>query len=98
MSKNKAGFYARPTARSVATTVLQRVVVDQAYASRVLDAELRAAKLPDRDARLATEIVYGALRILPALDAELDRHLTRGRPDPFTFSALRAAAYQARCL
>src|SRR5262249_18247347 len=51
-----------------------------------------------RDARLATEIVYGTLRVLPELDRELDQHLTRGRPDPFTFSALRTATYQARFL
>jgi 16S rRNA (cytosine967-C5)-methyltransferase len=86
------------TARGVASTVLHRVCVDQAYASRVLDSELTRTELDERDARLATEIVYGALRVLPALDQELDRHLARGRPDPFVFAAMRAAAYQARCL
>jgi 16S rRNA (cytosine967-C5)-methyltransferase len=86
------------TARGVATTVLHRVCVDAAFASRVLDHELVRTELDERDARLATEIVYGTLRVLPALDQEIDRHLTRGRPDPFTFAALRAAAYQARCL
>jgi 16S rRNA (cytosine967-C5)-methyltransferase len=86
------------TARGVAATVLHRVVVDSAFASRVLDSELARTALDERDARLATEIVYGTLRIAPELDRELDQHLTRGRPDPFTYAALRTAAYQARCL
>jgi 16S rRNA (cytosine967-C5)-methyltransferase len=88
----------RPSARALATFVLHRVAVDQAYAARVLDAALEEAQLDERDARLATEIVYGTLRTLPQLDAALDAHLTRGRPDPYTFAALRAAAYQARFL
>lgn len=85
-------------ARAVATSVLQRVATDAAYATRALDAEIASAKLDSRDARLATEIVYGTLRMLPDIDARLDRQLTRGRPDPFTFAALRAATYQALAL
>ncbi|MET0284458.1 MAG: transcription antitermination factor NusB [Polyangiales bacterium] len=85
-------------ARGVATIVLHRVATDSAYATPTLDAEIRAANLEPRDARLATQIVYGALRMLPDLDARLDAQLTRGRPDPFTFAALRAATYQALAL
>ncbi len=85
----------RSDARGVATITLARVFVDQAFASRALDAELAQAQLSERDARLATEIVYGTLRTLPELDAVLDKYLTRGRPDPFTHTALRAATYQA---
>lgn len=86
------------TARGVATVVLHRVANDAAYASRALDAELASARLEPRDARLATEIVYGTLRMLPTIDARLDRQLTRGRPDPFTLAALRGATYQALAL
>jgi 16S rRNA (cytosine967-C5)-methyltransferase len=86
------------SARGVATIVLHRVSTDAAYASRALDAELTSAGLDPRDARLATEIVYGTLRMLPAIDARLDAQLTRGRPDPFTLAALRAATYQALAL
>jgi len=86
------------TARGVATIVLHRVATDAAYAARALDAELASANLDPRDARLATEIVYGTLRMLPTIDARLDRQLTRGRPDPFTLAALRGAAYQALAL
>src|SRR5262249_26461400 len=79
----------------VATHVLHRVAVDAAYAARALDAELAQARLGERDARLATEIVYGTLRALPLIDARLDAQLARGRPDPFTHAALRGATYQA---
>lgn len=85
----------RRDARGVATVTLARVFVDQAFAARALDAELADAQLSERDARLATEIVYGTLRTLPELDTVLDKYLTRGRPDAFTLAALRAATYQA---
>jgi 16S rRNA (cytosine967-C5)-methyltransferase len=85
-------------ARGVATIVLHRVATDAAYATPTLDAEIRAANLEPRDARLATQIVYGALRMLPDIDAKLDAQLARGRPDPYTFAALRAATYQALAL
>lgn len=85
----------RPSARSVASAVLHRVATEGAYASRALDAELSEAQLDPRDARLATEIVYGTLRTLPVLDARLDQQLTRGRPDPYVLATLRAATYQA---
>jgi 16S rRNA (cytosine967-C5)-methyltransferase len=86
------------SARGVATTVLHRVATDAAYATPTLDAEIRAAELSPRDARLATQIVYGALRMLPDIDQRLDAQLSRGRPDPFTFAALRGATYQALAL
>ncbi len=101
-----ASFRSRPparastlaSARGVATTVLHRVATDQAYAAHALDAEIARAKLSSRDARLATEIVYGTLRMLPELDARLDQQLARGRPEPFTWAALRGATYQALAL
>ncbi len=85
-----------PDARELATFVLFRVAEDGAYASRVLDAELGRARLDPRDAALATEIVYGALRVLPTLDAAYGVHLRRGADtlDPMLRAALRAAAYQ----
>jgi len=94
---NSSNFGRTPvgSARWVATVVLHRVMVDAAYAARTLDAEIDAAGLSERDARLATEIVYGSLRQLAVIDQRLDAHLTRGRPDPFTLSALRGATYQA---
>lgn len=84
------------TARWVAAVVLARVTDDAAFASRALDAELQRAKLEPRDAALATEIVYGSLRVLPALDRAIQALLARadGRMDGFVRASLRGAAYQ----
>jgi len=75
---------------------LERVAEDGAYAAPTLDAGIRRGRLSPRDAALATEIVYGALRVLPRLDETLARHLSRGgrRLDGALRGALRAGAYQ----
>lgn len=81
--------------RLVATRVLFRVATDGAFATPTLDAELRRAGLTGSDAALATEIVYGALRVLPALDAALDALLkTPETTDPWLRASLRVGAYQ----
>src|SRR5581483_8920487 len=61
-----------------------------------LDAELqRAPQLDPRDRALATEIVYGALRTLRALESRLAAHAPRGLPeDPRVRMPLLVAAYQ----
>jgi 16S rRNA (cytosine967-C5)-methyltransferase len=84
------------TARELAIRVLERVAERGAYASRALDAELARAKLADRDAALATEIVYGALRVLPELDRRIALHLRRpfDELDGVLRAALRAGCYQ----
>ncbi|MET0386885.1 MAG: transcription antitermination factor NusB [Polyangiales bacterium] len=84
------------TARLLAATVIERVVEGGAFASRALDAELSRASLDPRDGALATEIVYGTLRVLPDLDRIIAARLTRGsaRLDSFVHATLRTAAYQ----
>lgn len=82
-------------ARRVATRVLHRVAASNAWATPALDAEIARAGLDRRDAALATEIVYGALRVLPRLDAVLDAYLSKPKKtDPYLRAALRAGAYQ----
>lgn len=82
-------------ARRVATRVLVRVATEGAWATPSLDAEIVRAGLDRRDAALATEITYGALRVLPELDRALDAHLTKPKKvDPYLRAALRAGAYQ----
>lgn len=63
---------------------------------RALDSEVKRAGLTQRDAGLATEIVYGTLRVLPELDARIAPHVRRGlaETDGLTLAVLRAAAYQ----
>lgn len=86
-----------PTARLVAGKVLARTLRDGAYAAAVLDAELgRAAQLDARDRALATELVYGALRMRAFLDAELARGSSRGKLnlDPETHAHLLVCGFQ----
>lgn len=86
----------RLTAREVAAVVLERVAEGDAFAALALDAEVTRAQLDRRDAALATEIVYGSLRVLPDLDAVIRSVLSR--PDtalePLVNAVLRAATYQ----
>ncbi|HJL14016.1 MAG TPA: transcription antitermination factor NusB [Sandaracinaceae bacterium LLY-WYZ-13_1] len=82
-------------ARLAATRVLFRVAEEGAYASPALDAEIARAGLDRRDAALATELVYGTLRALPAVDRVLDARLARpSKTDAWLRAALRAGAYQ----
>lgn len=91
-------------ARGVAAEVLVRVESDGAFAAAALDTALhRATKLEARDRALATELVYGTLRCLGALDEALGRHARDGarslaRLDPRARAVLRVAAYQILAL
>ncbi len=82
-------------ARVVATRALLRVAEDGAWAAPVLDAELERAGADPRDAALATEILYGTLRSLTALDDAVSEHLARkSKLDSVARASLRAGAYQ----
>jgi 16S rRNA (cytosine967-C5)-methyltransferase len=76
--------------------VLVRVLHEGAFASAALDAELRRASLDRRDAALAAQIVYGALRVAPRLDDVIGRRLHRGQAklDPFVRALFWVGAYQ----
>jgi 16S rRNA (cytosine967-C5)-methyltransferase len=68
-----------PTARDVAARVLGRVEADGAFAAAALEAELvGTVQLEPRDRALATELVYGALRVEPWLLEEVKRFTPRG--------------------
>ena len=86
-----------PDARGVAASVISRVASDNAFAAAALDAELeRAVQLSGRDRGLATELVYGTLRLLPWLEDRVARKATRGIDslDPLVRAHLVIAAYQ----
>ncbi len=86
-----------PTARTVAASVLVRVQKDGAFAAAALDAEVsRAVQLEPRDRGLATELVYGSLRVLPWLERRILRHAPRGLDgvDPRTRAEMTLSAYQ----
>jgi 16S rRNA (cytosine967-C5)-methyltransferase len=82
----------------VATRVLVRVEKDHAFAAAALEAELsRAATIEARDRALATELVYGTLRVAPWLDEQIGRYLSSHRKsklEPRVHACLLLAAYQ----
>jgi len=84
-------------ARDVAARVLVRVAKDQAFASAALEADLaRAVQLDARDRALATELVYGSLRVEPWLMKEIGQFAPRGMAsvDARVRAHLTLAAYQ----
>jgi 16S rRNA (cytosine967-C5)-methyltransferase len=81
------------TARDVARRVLDRVDKG-AWATLALDGELARSGLPDRDRRLASELVYGVLRNRSRIDRALTAHAELKRTPPRVVTALRVAAYQ----
>jgi len=91
---SKLGSVVAP-ARLIATRVLHRVAHDDAWAAPTLDAELQRASVSRADAALATQIVYGALRAAPNLEAHLARHAQRPiKVDDWTRAVLIGAVYQ----
>ena len=83
-------------ARRVAHEVLLRVLRDQAFADRALDAALDRSGMDERDRGLATELVYGTLRQQQRLDFYLGQLAERPlrKLHPAVLIALRLGAYQ----
>ena len=83
--------------RLVAYELLRAVAEQQAYANLVLPSMIRERRLSARDAALATELGYGALRAQGTLDAIVaacvDRDLST--VDAAVLDLLRLGAYQA---
>ena len=92
MSSSQSGPVSK-NARAVAAKLLDRVERDGAYANLVL----ASAELPDRDAGLITELVYGVTRMRRALDHLIDGFVS-DPPDLTTRNLLRIGAYQLHML
>lgn len=85
------------TARNIAAEVIGRVERDNAFAAAVLDHELkRSVQLSPRDRALATELLYGTLRVKPLLEKAIEAVTPRGIQalDSRTRALLLIAAYQ----
>lgn len=80
-------------ARELAVRALLRVLAGETFAAPALDAALQQARLPARDAGLATHIVYGTLRHFPSLDTALTPMLT-GDTHPKVRTLLLAGAFE----
>lgn len=75
--------------------MLLRVLLDGAWASRALDAELERSQLSLSESARATDLVYGALRGRVGLDARIEKACTKGLPtEEAVLAALRLAAYE----
>ncbi len=87
------------SARSVAVQAVIRVLRDDAFAAAALSTELdRASQLQERDRALATELLYGTLRVRAALEARLAPLAPRGLKDVVVKAELLVAAYQLLAL
>ncbi|GAA3637325.1 transcription antitermination factor NusB [Kineosporia mesophila] len=90
----------RPTAvdpaRGVAYETLRAVTERDAYANLILPGLLRRARLRGRDAGLATELAYGALRGRGSYDAIIAAGTDRpiAEIDPAVLDALRLGVHQ----
>jgi 16S rRNA (cytosine967-C5)-methyltransferase len=86
----------RPTARSVALEAVLRVTEHGGYSNLALPGALRRAGLPAEDRAFATELTYGTIRRVPALDWAIARHASRpvSRMTRAARGALRLGAYQ----
>jgi 16S rRNA (cytosine967-C5)-methyltransferase len=82
------------SSREVARRVLDRIDKDRAWATPTLDGELARAGLPDRDRRLASELVYGVLRHRTRIDRAIRAHADLKKTPPRVITALRVATYQ----
>ena len=89
----------KASARSVAVQAVIRVLRDDAFAAAALSTELdRASLLEDRDRALATELLYGTLRVRTALEARLAPLAPRGLRDVVVKAELLVASYQLLAL
>ena len=84
----------RNSPREIARRVLERVARTDAWATLAIDAELSRVRLPDRDSRLVTELVYGVLRNQQRIDVALGAYANLKKTPPRVLLALRLAAYQ----
>jgi 16S rRNA (cytosine967-C5)-methyltransferase len=82
--------------RQLASEILLKVDIRNAYADLLLDRTLANAPLAERDRALLTELVYGTLRWRGKIDDRLNRQLRRplGDTDPAVRNLLRLTAYQ----
>lgn len=96
MTENRYAADKIDPVRELAMQVLTEVHVDGAYANVALVRAMRAAKLPDRDRRFLTELVYGTVKAGDTLDYMIAKYLRDGkaRIKPQIRELLRLGIYQ----
>ena len=81
-------------AREIALKVLKEVNADSKYVNISLKQHLDRAKLDERDARLATQLVYGTLENQISIDKTLKQFAKLKRANPWVENILRMGCYQ----
>jgi len=81
-------------AREIALIVLKEVNVDGKYANISLKQHLDKARMDSRDARLATQLVYGTLENQPGIDIIIRKFAKLKRANPWVENILRMGCYQ----
>ncbi len=82
-------------ARRTALLVLNRVLIDEGFASLSLDEQFNQSSISPRDKRLATALVYTTLENLMKLDFAIDQFMKdRSEMDPRVINLLRMSACQ----
>lgn len=85
-------------ARTIAYKILTKVETDYAYSNLSLNREMVQADVEPRDRALATELVYGVLRMRAHLDYIIDQFSSRPvrELDPGVRNLLRLGVYQMK--
>ena len=87
------------TARSLALTVLENVLMNQAYSNIALNKHLKGSQLSVADKGLVTEIVYGTVARKLTLEWYLSHFIEdRDKLDNWLYILLLLSAYQLRYL
>ena len=86
----------KQTARTVALEAIRRVTDEGGYSTIVVPGALGRSRLDERDRAFATDLAFGTIRRLPAIDWALDRVASRpvARMSPSARTVLRLGAYQ----
>ncbi|HEX7247420.1 MAG TPA: transcription antitermination factor NusB [Actinomycetota bacterium] len=86
----------KQTARTVALEAIRRVTDEGGYSTIVVPGALGRSRLDERDRAFATDLAFGTIRHLPAIDWALDRVASRPvtRMSPSARTVLRLGAYQ----
>lgn len=80
--------------RTLAVKILTRVETQGSYANLALDAELKKSQLEERNAALATNLVYGVIQHGMTLDYYLKPFVKDRKLDPWVHVLLQTAVYQ----
>ncbi|HVF08364.1 MAG TPA: transcription antitermination factor NusB, partial [Actinomycetota bacterium] len=86
----------KQTARTVALEAIRRVTDEGGYSTIVVPGALGRSRLDERDRAFATDLAFGTIRRLPAIDWALDGVASRpvARMSPSARTVLRLGAYQ----